>query len=256
MVYYFFIFCLSQPLNQWALLSTRLFRQPNYWWSASYTTCLPHMWTFMILWMYLRMPVCNACCVSVLSPAGYRATYSSGGDEPSTSIAKHQEERTLTTRLRRQHACLQCMLRQRFIPGWLQGNLQLRRKRTINKHCKALRGKHTDYSATEAACLSAMHAASAFYPGWLQGYLQLRRRRTINKHCKASRGNHTDHSATSANGQQAHSLLLGIRECTHKLYVSQYMPKCVHTHTIIHSLMYFYAVSTSYDIQYNTSQQR
>ena len=31
---------LSQPLNQWALLSTRLFRQPNYWRSASYATCV------------------------------------------------------------------------------------------------------------------------------------------------------------------------------------------------------------------------
>ena len=32
-------FILSQPLNQWVLLSTRLFRQPNYWRSASYAAC-------------------------------------------------------------------------------------------------------------------------------------------------------------------------------------------------------------------------
>ena len=35
------------------------------------------------------MPVCNPCSVSVLFPAGYIGTYSSGGGEPSTSIAKH-----------------------------------------------------------------------------------------------------------------------------------------------------------------------
>ena len=74
--------------------------------SSSDTTALtshvlPHMWTPMTLWLHTRMPVCNACGFSVLSPAGYRATYRPGGGEPSTSIARHWEQSTLTTRLRR-----------------------------------------------------------------------------------------------------------------------------------------------------------
>ena len=86
----FLLIYLSQPLNLWALLCTRLFRQPNYWRSASYATCLPYMWT--------------SCDLVVVYT----------------------------------HAYLQCMLRQRFNSRWLQGNLQLRRERTINKHSKAL----------------------------------------------------------------------------------------------------------------------
>ena len=35
-----FLNYLSQSLNQWALLSTRLFQQPNYWRFASYATCV------------------------------------------------------------------------------------------------------------------------------------------------------------------------------------------------------------------------
>ena len=52
------------------------------------------------------------------------------------------------------HTCLQCMLRQRFISSWLQGNQQLRRRRTINKPSKAL-----EHSATEAVvyCIKASY---------------------------------------------------------------------------------------------------
>ena len=51
----------------------------------------------------------------------------------------------------RNYACLQSKLRQRFISSCLQGNLQLKRGRTINKHSKALSAKHGDQSITEAA---------------------------------------------------------------------------------------------------------
>ena len=82
---------------------SRLFRQPNYWRSASYVTCF------------------------------------------AIQVNLHDFVAAYT------HACLQCMLRQRFIPSILQGNLQLRRGRTINKHNKAFWAKHTDHSTTEAA---------------------------------------------------------------------------------------------------------
>ena len=39
------------------------------------------------------------------------------------------------------------MLRQRFIPSWLQTNLQLRRGLIVNKQNKPLLAKHTDHSA-------------------------------------------------------------------------------------------------------------
>ena len=75
-----------------------LFRQLNYWRSASYVTC----------------------------------------------FALHVNLHELVTAYT--HACLQCMLCQRFIPSWLQGNLQLRRGRTINKHSKAFRAKYLEQS--------------------------------------------------------------------------------------------------------------
>ena len=80
---------LSQPLNQWTLLSTRLFRQLNYWRSASYATCF-------------------AIHVDLTWPCGCI------------------------------HTCLSAMYAaSAFYLYWLQGNLQLRRGRTINKHSKA-----------------------------------------------------------------------------------------------------------------------
>ena len=55
-----------------------------------------------------------------------------------TCFATHVDLHNLVTAYKATHACLQYMLRQRFIPSWLQGNLQLKRVRTINKHSKAL----------------------------------------------------------------------------------------------------------------------
>ena len=60
-------------------------------------TCEPNL----TLLLHTHMPVCNACCVSVLSPAGYRATYSSGEGRIINRHSKALEQRTLTIRLRR-----------------------------------------------------------------------------------------------------------------------------------------------------------
>ena len=93
-------FHLSQPLNLWALLSTRLF--------GNLTTDDP------------PLKNCHTC------------------EPPYDLVAAYA------------HACLQCMPRQYFIPSCLQGNIQLRRGRTINTHSKALRAEHTEHSAGEA----------------------------------------------------------------------------------------------------------
>ena len=68
------------------------------------------------------------------------------------------------------HACLQYMLRQRFMSNCLQGNLQFRRGRTIKKQ----------YMLRQR-----------FMSNCLQGNLQLRRGRTIKKHSKALRASTT-----------------------------------------------------------------
>ena len=101
--YYIDLFIYHNPWISGPLLSITLFRQPNYWRSASYTTCF------------------------------------------ATNVDLHDLCYCIHN-----YTCLQCMLRQRLIPSWHQGNLQLRRKWTNNQHRKALRAKHTDHSATES----------------------------------------------------------------------------------------------------------
>ena len=72
------------PLNQWALLSTRLFRQPNYWRSAFYATCVAIHVDLTWPCGSIHTCLCAMHAASAFLPVGYKATWSSSGGEPST----------------------------------------------------------------------------------------------------------------------------------------------------------------------------
>ena len=102
-IQYIFIY-LSQSLNQWALLSTRLFRQPNYWRSTSYATYLTHMWTPMNLSEHA-----HACLHCKEPRQRFISSWLQGrlqlsGGEHSQQRQHSKEQSTLTTRLRRRHS--------------------------------------------------------------------------------------------------------------------------------------------------------